>query len=84
MNNNPDLEQIRKSNREFRQLEEEHHRLERELSDILRRKVLTPAEELEKKRLQKKKLMAKDRMMEILREPDQSSGARTEIARRKR
>jgi uncharacterized protein YdcH (DUF465 family) len=84
MDNNPDLEQIRKSNREFRQWEEEHHRLDRELADILRRKVLTPAEELQKKRLQKKKLMAKDRMMEILRDHDQSSGPRTEIIRGER
>lgn len=63
-----DMEQIKKTNREFRLLDEEHHRLEKELAELVRRKVLTPEKEMEKRRLQKKKLSGKDRMTEILRE----------------
>jgi uncharacterized protein YdcH (DUF465 family) len=68
-----DLGQVRKENHEFRKLEEEHHRMEQTLAEISRRKVLTPEEEIRKKRLQKKKLATKDRMVEILREHEHRS-----------
>ena len=67
MKNDTDLQQIRKSNHEFRSLEEEHHGLEKELTGLLRRKILTPEEELQKKSIQKRKLAVKDRMGEIVR-----------------
>ncbi len=61
------LEQLRHTNHEFRQLEESHHRLDLELNELQRRHVLTPNEEIEKKRLQKEKLVKKDKLAEIVR-----------------
>jgi uncharacterized protein YdcH (DUF465 family) len=60
-------ERLRRSNQEFRQLEESHHRLDTELNELQRRHVLTPAEELVKKRLQKEKLVKKDKLAEFIR-----------------
>ena len=60
-------EQLRRSNHEFRTLEETHHRLDGELNDLQRRHVLTPQEELVKKQLQKEKLAMKDKMAELIR-----------------
>ncbi|MCP9452826.1 MAG: YdcH family protein [Nitrospira sp.] len=62
------VEQLRQSNPEFRELEESHHRLDRELSELQKRHVLTPAEEMEKKRIQKEKLAKKDRIAALIRE----------------
>jgi uncharacterized protein YdcH (DUF465 family) len=41
--------------------------LDHELNDLQRRHVLTPAEELEKKRIQKEKLAKKDKLAELIR-----------------
>ncbi|MGQ0665760.1 MAG: DUF465 domain-containing protein [Nitrospiraceae bacterium] len=60
-------EQLRQSNTEFRELEASHHRLDLELNELQKRHVLTPAEELEKKRIQKEKLAKKDRLAELIR-----------------
>ncbi|GKS57911.1 hypothetical protein YTPLAS18_14380 [Nitrospira sp.] len=60
-------EQLRASNNEYRQLEEAHHRLDAELAELQRRHVLTPAEELLKKQLQKEKLSKKDQMADMIR-----------------
>jgi len=60
-------EQLRQLNPEFRELEGSHHRLDLELNELQRRHVLTPAEELEKKRLQKEKLAKKDKLAELIR-----------------
>ncbi|MEP7152299.1 MAG: YdcH family protein [Nitrospira sp.] len=60
-------DRLRQSNTEFRTLEASHHRLDAELADLQRRHVLTPAEEVLKKQLQKEKLAAKDRMAELIR-----------------
>jgi hypothetical protein len=61
------VERLRQSNTEFRELEESHHRLDQELSELQKRHVLTPSEELTKKQLQKEKLAKKDRMAELIR-----------------
>jgi len=61
------MERLRQSNTEFRELEESHHRLDLELNDLQKRHVLTPAEELSKKQLQKEKLAKKDKMAEMIR-----------------
>jgi hypothetical protein len=61
------VEQLRQSNTEFRELEASHHRLDLELGELQKRHVLTPAEELEKKRIQKEKLAKKDRLAELIR-----------------
>ncbi|MBM4126036.1 MAG: DUF465 domain-containing protein [Nitrospira sp.] len=61
------LEQLRLSSSEFRELENSHHRLDLELNELQRRHVLTPAEELEKRRMQKEKLAKKDKLAELIR-----------------
>ncbi|HJU04104.1 MAG TPA: YdcH family protein [Nitrospiraceae bacterium] len=60
-------DQLRASNLEFRQLEESHHRLDIELSELQKRHVLTPQEEMLKKQIQKEKLAMKDKMAEFIR-----------------
>lgn len=62
------VEQLRRTNTEFRQLEESHHRLDLELNELQRRHVLTPNEEIEKKRIQKEKLATKDKLAEFIRQ----------------
>ncbi len=61
------IERLRNSNTEFRQLEASHHRLGHELNELQKRHVLMPAEELEKKRMQKEKLAKKDKLAELIR-----------------
>jgi len=60
-------ERLRQSDTEFRELEASHHRLDLELNELQKRHVLTPAEELEKKRMQKEKLVKKDKIAEFIR-----------------
>ncbi len=60
-------EQLRATSIEYRELEEAHHRLDAELNELQRRHVLTPAEEIQKKQLQKEKLSKKDQMAELIR-----------------
>jgi uncharacterized protein YdcH (DUF465 family) len=61
------VERLRQSNSEFRELEVSHQRLDIELNELQKRHVLTPAEELEKKRIQKEKLVKKDKLAELIR-----------------
>jgi len=70
MTNEPSLfrEALRERNPDFRKLEEEHHRLELELNGLLRRKVLTPQEEMSKKQIQVEKLHTKDRIEAMIRD----------------
>ena len=51
---------------ELRRYYEEHVDLERRLEGFQQKLYLTPDEEMEKKRLQKRKLIGKDKIMEIL------------------
>jgi uncharacterized protein YdcH (DUF465 family) len=51
---------------ELKHYYEEHQELEEKLVGFQHRPHLSPAEELEKKKLQKLKLAGKDKMMEIL------------------
>ena len=51
---------------ELKQCYDEHLALERQLAEFNRKVYLTPEQELEKKQLQKRKLIGKDRIMEIL------------------
>lgn len=51
---------------ELKKYYEEHLDLERQLRGLQHKAVLTPEEDLEKKRIQKVKLAGKDRIMEIL------------------
>jgi len=59
---------LRVENEEFMELETEHARLEDALDEMNRRKHLTAEEEMERKTLQKKKLIKKDRMAQLVRE----------------
>jgi len=61
------VEQLRQTNTEFRELEASHHRLDLELNELQKHHVLTPTEELDKKRIQKEKLAKKDRLAELIR-----------------
>ena len=51
---------------EFRALSEEHEKFEQVLEEFNRKPYLTPAEEIERKNIQKQKLKGKDRMEQIL------------------
>ncbi len=62
------VESLRKESEEFRKLAEEHHSLEGILSEIDKKVYLTPEEEVERKKIQKQKLLKKDRMAELIRD----------------
>jgi hypothetical protein len=51
---------------EFKKLMEEHVQFEKALDDFNARTHLTPAEEMERKRIQKLKLVGKDKMESML------------------
>jgi hypothetical protein len=58
---------LRIENQEYQRWEQEHKKLEDALMTFEVHRYLTPEEEIERKRVQKLKLAAKDRMMDILR-----------------
>ncbi|NWF51727.1 MAG: DUF465 domain-containing protein [Nitrospirae bacterium] len=61
-------ELLKKENEEFKKLTEEHRTLEELLAKIDSKRYLTPEEELERKKIQKQKLLKKDRMAALVRE----------------
>jgi len=67
LNDNRIMDLLRQASMEFRELEESHHRLDAELSELQKRHVLTPQEEMVKKQIQKEKLAKKDKMAELIR-----------------
>jgi uncharacterized protein len=62
------VDQLKNENEEFKKLNEEHRNLDGLLAEIDNKKYLTPEEEVERKRIQKLKLLRKDRMAELIRE----------------
>jgi len=78
MKNSALIERLRRENDEFLLWEERHKRLEREIRDLNRKNVLTPEEEVLRKNLQKEKLLAKDKMVEILKIEEDKERARKE------
>jgi uncharacterized protein YdcH (DUF465 family) len=62
------VESLKKESEEFRKLVEDHHTLEGVLAEIDRKVYLTPEEEVERKKIQKQKLLKKDRMAEMIRD----------------
>ncbi len=58
---------LRTENPEYQRWEQEHNKLEHTLSSFESHRYLTPEEEVERKRIQKLKLVAKDRMMDMVR-----------------
>jgi uncharacterized protein YdcH (DUF465 family) len=59
---------LRTENAEFQRLEQEHRKIDKELMNFEIHVYLSPEEEIERRRLQKLKLAAKDKMMEMLRQ----------------
>lgn len=67
MDINPSLfEKVRQENTEFRKLHEEHTTLKLKVEALNKTKLITPEQEVEKKKHQKQKLSLKDRMEKIL------------------
>ncbi len=62
------IEQVKKENEEFNQLLKEHQEYEEQLDAFNKLRYLTSEQEIEKKQIQKRKLLVKDRMAEILRQ----------------
>jgi len=58
---------LRTESTEFQQLEQEHRRIDKELMNFELHVYLSPEEEIERRRLQKLKLAAKDKMTAMLR-----------------
>jgi uncharacterized protein len=69
------VEFLKNQNEEFRKLSEEHRNLDGLLSEIDGKRYLTAEEEIERKRIQKQKLLKKDRMAELVREYKKSQSA---------
>ena len=61
------VEVLKKENSEFKKLTEEHSDLEELLAKIDSKRFLTPEEELERKKIQKQKLLKKDKMAALIR-----------------
>jgi hypothetical protein len=61
------MARLRMEDPEYKKWEEEHRKLESSLMTFETHRYLTPEEEVERKRIQKLKLAAKDRMMDIIR-----------------
>jgi len=57
---------LRTEDQEFQKWEQEHTQLENTLMGFEAHRYLTPEQEVERKRIQKLKLAAKDRMMAII------------------
>lgn len=62
------VEFLKKENDEFKKLSEEHRNLDVLLAEIDNKRFLTSEEEVERKKLQKQKLLKKDRMAELVRD----------------
>lgn len=60
------LEKLKQENPEFRELYEEHTLLKIKVDALNKAKIITPEQEVEKKKNQKQKLNLKDRMEKIL------------------
>jgi len=61
-------EKLLQENEEFKKINDEHHKLKTLLAEIDKKVYLTPEEEIERKKLQKQKLLKKDVMAEMIRE----------------
>jgi uncharacterized protein YdcH (DUF465 family) len=66
------VERLKKENEEFKKLSEEHRNLDVLLSEIDKKRYLTPEEEIERKNIQKQKLLKKDMMAAFVRSYKQS------------
>lgn len=62
------IERLMKENAEFKKISDEHHKLDGVLAEIDKKVYLTPEEEIERKKLQKQKLLKKDMLAEMIRQ----------------
>ena len=62
------IDSIRRQNREFRKLEEQHKEYEARLDELVKHVYLTPTQEMLKQEIKKQKLRTKDKMAEIIQE----------------
>ncbi|OHE56146.1 MAG: DUF465 domain-containing protein [Thermodesulfovibrio sp. RBG_19FT_COMBO_42_12] len=67
------VELLKKENEEFKRLSEEHRNLDIFLAEMDDKRYLTPEEEVERKKIQKQKLLKKDMMAEFIRKYKKSS-----------
>jgi uncharacterized protein YdcH (DUF465 family) len=67
------VEFLKQGNDEFKKLSEEHRSLDVLLAEIDGKRYLTSEEEVERKKLQKQKLLKKDRMAELVRDYKKST-----------
>lgn len=58
---------LKEQSEEFRKLDEEHKRLKHDLSELNKKKLYSTDQEIDKKNMQKHKLMLKDRMADMIR-----------------
>ncbi|MFQ3574277.1 MAG: YdcH family protein [Thermodesulfovibrionales bacterium] len=68
MTENEIVEILKEENEEFKKIFNEHRELDAKLAEMSKKHYLTSEEEIEKKRMQKEKLLKKDRIAEIIRE----------------
>lgn len=68
MNDTEIEELLKEQNEEYGKLAVEHKKFKEILAELNRKKYLTTEEEMEKKKIQKQKLVKKDRMAEMIRE----------------
>ena len=74
MNIDPELlEKVQKENEEFRGLYRKHITLKQKVEEFNKMKIITPEQEIEKKKHQKQKLSLKDRMEKILNQYESSA-----------
>jgi uncharacterized protein len=62
------LEVLKKENDEFKKVYQEHKQLDVMLAEMDKKHYLTPEEEFERKRMQKEKLLKKDKIAELVRD----------------
>ncbi|MBI5633604.1 MAG: YdcH family protein [Nitrospirae bacterium] len=62
------MAKLSQENEEFRKVSDEHHHLDMQLIEVDKKVYLTPEEDLERKKLAKRKLHLKDKMAEMVRD----------------
>ncbi|MBI5846568.1 MAG: DUF465 domain-containing protein [Nitrospirae bacterium] len=62
------MAKLSQENEEFRKVSDEHHDLDMQLIEVDKKVYLTPEEDLDRKKLAKRKLHLKDKMAEMVRD----------------
>jgi len=69
------VEVLKRENDEFKKVYQEHKELDGLLTEMDRKHYLTPEEEFERKKMQKEKLLKKDKIAELVRGYKQHNSA---------